>query len=207
MPVIGYVGTFGGFTLPNSQGGADAARDLLQAAIHMDREIAQFVQTHRDAFRPHISAEQAWDIFSNSVAVKGIELLVNNTTTVAWHLHVTPPTNDNGAWLQLRVRTTAASAPPSLTPPACVPSHASPDGSAPTTITALEDANCQAATRAQDHIRGNAEAGSSATPRAGANRGPGTATAAKKPRKDLSKTKKGGDPKGKGKCREHNNFF
>ncbi|KAJ7789895.1 hypothetical protein B0H14DRAFT_3502309 [Mycena olivaceomarginata] len=228
MPVIGYVGTFGGFTLPNSQGGADAARDLLQAAIRMDREIAQFVQTHRDAFGPHISAEQAWDIFSNSVAVEGIELLVNNTTTVAWHLHVTPPTNDNGAWLQLRrlfgrlcVMTALHSTArlrrsyrcricPSIThPTGLCPLPRLPRwlGPTPATIAALEDASRQAATRAQDHIRGNAEAGSSTAPCAGANRGPGTAAAAKKPRKDLGKTKKGGDPKGKGKRREHDDFF
>ncbi|KAJ7315477.1 hypothetical protein DFH08DRAFT_327270 [Mycena albidolilacea] len=228
MPVIGYVGTFGGFTLPNSQGGADAARDLLQAAIRTDREIAQFVQTHRDAFGPHISAEQAWDIFSNSVAVEGIELLVNNTTTVAWHLHVTPPTNDNGAWLQLRrlfgrlcvmtalhgtarlQRSYRCRICPSIThPTGLCPLPRLPGwlGPTPATIAALEDASRQAATRAQDHIRGNAEAGSSAAPRAGANRGPGTAAAAKKPRKDLGKTKKGGDPKGKGKRREHDDFF
>ncbi|KAJ7847155.1 hypothetical protein B0H14DRAFT_3454003 [Mycena olivaceomarginata] len=250
MPVIGYVG------------GADAVRDLLQAAIHIDREIAQFVQMHRNAFGPDISAEQAWDISSNSVAVEGIELLVNNTTTVAWHLHVTPPTNDNGAWLQLQRLFGRLCVMTALHGTACLqrsyhcricPSITHPTGlcplprlprwlgPTPATIAALEDADkhgiCppmksslfrvfmtrhvpgyspeatsinashQAATRAQDHIRGNAEAGLSAAPRAGANRGPGTAAVAKKPRKDLGKTKKGGDPKGKGKCCEHDDFF
>ncbi|KAJ7701280.1 hypothetical protein B0H14DRAFT_2648506 [Mycena olivaceomarginata] len=205
MPVTGYVGTFGGFMLPNSQGGADAARNLLQAAMCMDREIAQFVQTHRNAFGPHISAEQAWNIFSNSIAIEGIELLVNNTTTVAWHLHATPPpmTTELGSNSGRCRICPSITHPTGLCPP-CLPRWLGPT---PTTIAALEDTSRQAATRAQDHIRGNTEAGSSAAPRAGANRGPGTATAAKKPRKDLGKTKKGGDPKGKGKCREHNNFF
>jgi hypothetical protein len=102
IPIIGFVGTFGGFTLPNTPDWADAARNLLQTAIRADTNIAQFVRTNRSAFRPHVSAEQAWEIFTGSVSVEGIELLVSNTVTVAWQLHVTPPTNDHDAWLNLR---------------------------------------------------------------------------------------------------------
>jgi hypothetical protein len=101
IPVMGFVGTFSGFTLPNTQGGVDAARDLLQTAICKDNDIAQFVQTHRNAFGAHVSAEEAWAIFTDSVAVEGIALKVSDTTTIAWQLYSTPPTNDDNAWLQL----------------------------------------------------------------------------------------------------------
>ncbi|KAJ7792580.1 hypothetical protein B0H14DRAFT_3499062 [Mycena olivaceomarginata] len=63
---------------PNSQGGADTARNLLQTAIRANVDINEFVRTHRDAFGPQVSADQAWHIFTNSVAVEGMELLVNN---------------------------------------------------------------------------------------------------------------------------------
>ncbi|KAJ7820956.1 hypothetical protein B0H13DRAFT_2377640 [Mycena leptocephala] len=94
MPVIGFVGVFAGFTLPNNDAGANAARDLIRTAIAGNSEITQFVQTHRDAFGPQVSAEQAWAIFLASVSVHGITLLVNDTHTIAWRLYVDPPTND-----------------------------------------------------------------------------------------------------------------
>ncbi|KAJ7488863.1 hypothetical protein FB451DRAFT_1223103 [Mycena latifolia] len=69
MPVVGFVGVFAGFTLPNSDAGAAAARDLIRTAIEANGEISQFVQTHRDAFGPQVSVGQAWDMFLASVAV------------------------------------------------------------------------------------------------------------------------------------------
>ncbi|KAF8205999.1 hypothetical protein K438DRAFT_497552 [Mycena galopus ATCC 62051] len=91
MPVIGFVETFGGFTLPSTQEGADTAHDLLQTAIRANPMLTEYVRTHRDAFGPQISVDQAWDIFINSIAVEALELVVNNTNTVAWQLYVTPP--------------------------------------------------------------------------------------------------------------------
>ncbi|KAJ6521827.1 hypothetical protein DFH09DRAFT_1192270 [Mycena vulgaris] len=91
MPVISFVGVFAGFTLPNTAMGANTARDLIRTAIEANNEISQFVQTHRDAFGPLVSAGQTWDIFRASVSVHGIVLIVNDTNTVAWRLHVTPP--------------------------------------------------------------------------------------------------------------------
>ncbi|KAF8125550.1 hypothetical protein K438DRAFT_2002042 [Mycena galopus ATCC 62051] len=40
IPITGFVGTFSGFTLPNTQEGADAACSLLQSAIRADNNIA-----------------------------------------------------------------------------------------------------------------------------------------------------------------------
>ncbi|KAJ7698513.1 hypothetical protein B0H14DRAFT_3528835 [Mycena olivaceomarginata] len=194
MPVIGFIGTFGGFTLPNSQGGADAARDLLQTAIQANGDINEFVRTHRDAFGPQVSADQAWHIFSNSVAVEGMELLVNNTITVAWQLRVTPP--------HKRPRSVAPTPPPLRTTLGWL-------GPTPHTITALAEASRQAAAKAQELIRGNAAPGPSGSAhRAGGSGGRGNAnTKDKKGRKDGGNGKKGGDAKGKGRRREHDDFF
>ncbi|KAF8164233.1 hypothetical protein K438DRAFT_1984750 [Mycena galopus ATCC 62051] len=229
MPVIGFVGTFGGFTLPNSQEGANAARSLLQSAIRANHDITEFVRTHRDAFGAQVSADQAWDIFCDSVEVVGMELLVSNTNTVAWHLYVTSPTDDHDAWTQLRrlfgrlsvmtalhgtarlQRSYRCRICPSINhPTGLCPFPRLPGwlGPTPDTIAALEEVSRQAAAKAQEHIRGYATAGSNnATPRANANRSQGPPNANKKGRKDGAKGKKGGDPKGKGKRRDHDDFF
>ncbi|KAJ7808098.1 hypothetical protein B0H13DRAFT_2152420, partial [Mycena leptocephala] len=102
MPIIGFVGVFAGFTLPNSTAGADVARARIRAAVSNNGEIAQFVQTHRDAFSPQVSAEQAWERFLTSVSVQGIILIVNSTNTVAWRLYVEPPTTVREHWSRLR---------------------------------------------------------------------------------------------------------
>jgi hypothetical protein len=59
MPIIGFVGVFAGFTLPNTVMGANAARDLIGTAVQGNSEISQFVQTHRDAFGPQVSSGEA----------------------------------------------------------------------------------------------------------------------------------------------------
>ncbi|KAJ7813074.1 hypothetical protein B0H13DRAFT_2469741 [Mycena leptocephala] len=94
LPVIGFVGVFAGFTLPNTDAGANVARDLIRTAIAANNEITQFVQTHRDTLGPQVSAGEAWTTFLESVSVQGIVLLANDTNTVAWHLFVDPPTNE-----------------------------------------------------------------------------------------------------------------
>ncbi|KAJ7746469.1 hypothetical protein DFH07DRAFT_962945 [Mycena maculata] len=104
MPIVSFISVFAGFTLPDTAAGANAARDLLRTAIANNSDICTFVQTHWDAFGPHVSAEQALTIFLDSINVQGIILLVNvnDTTTVAWRLRVTPPTDDRQAWAHLR---------------------------------------------------------------------------------------------------------
>ncbi|KAJ7734172.1 hypothetical protein DFH07DRAFT_967718 [Mycena maculata] len=102
MPNLSFVGIFAGFTLPDTDAGADAARDLLRTVIANNSKICTFVQTHRDAFGPQISADQALTIFLDSITVQGIVLLVNDTKTVAWRLRVTLPTDDHLAWGHLR---------------------------------------------------------------------------------------------------------
>jgi hypothetical protein len=230
MPITGFIGTFGGFTLPNSQGGADVVHNPLQTAIRANTDITEFLRTHRDAFSPQVSADQAWHIFSNSVVVEGMELLVNNTVTVAWQLSITPPTNDHGAWLQLcplfghlsimtALHETArlqrlyrCHICPSInhpTGPCPFPRLPGWLGPTPDTITALAEASHQAAARAQELIRGNTAPGpNSNAHRAGSSSSRGNANGNnKKVRKDGGKGRKGGDAKGKGKCREHDDFF
>jgi hypothetical protein len=71
LPVIGFVGVFAGFTLLNTDAGASVVRDLIRTAIAANNEITQFVQTHRDALRPQVSAGEAWTTFLASVTVHG----------------------------------------------------------------------------------------------------------------------------------------
>ncbi|KAJ6496865.1 hypothetical protein DFH09DRAFT_1204777 [Mycena vulgaris] len=225
MPVISFVGVFAGFTLPNTAMGANAARDLIRTAIEANNEISQFVQTHRDAFGPLVSAGQAWDIFRASVSVHGIVLIVNDTNTVAWRLHVTPPTNDRAAWSQLRrlfgklqimtalhgtarlQRAFRCRICPSIdhpTPLCPLPSLPGWLGPTPATIAALEDASRAAAAKAQEQIRTNDFGAGGSNPRSGNGRGRGAPDT--KPRRD-GKVKRGGDFKGKGKRRERDDLF
>ncbi|KAJ7777812.1 hypothetical protein B0H14DRAFT_3507979 [Mycena olivaceomarginata] len=99
------------------------------------------------------------------------------------------------------VHTAAASAPPSTTPPASAPSPSSPDGSD------RPQPPLPPAAKAQELIRGNTTASSSATARTADMRSQGSANTNKKLRKDGAKGKKGGDAKGKGNHREYNDFF
>jgi hypothetical protein len=226
MPVVGFLGVFAGFTLPNTVLGANTARDLIGTAIEANNEIAQFVQTHRDAFRPQVSSGEVWRAFLASVTVHGIALIVNETNTIAWHLHVTPPTKDCESWSQLRrlfgrlsIMTTLYGTArlqrafwcricPSIdTTP--LPLCAFPDlpgwlGPTPTTIAALEDASRAAAAKAQDQMRLNtsaSEGSSHVRSGTGHRQGPPDAKARRG-----GKGKRGGDFKGKGKHCEHDDF-
>ncbi|KAF7366133.1 hypothetical protein MVEN_00490200 [Mycena venus] len=217
MPVISFIGVFAGFTLPNTDDGAVAARDLIRTAIAANGEISQFMQTHQDAFGPLVSAGQAWEAFLTSVEVHGIVLIVNNTNTVAWRLHVAPPTDDHAAWGQLRhlfgqlqVMTARYGTArlqwafrcricPSIdhpTPLCPLPSLPGWLGATHITIATLEDASRAAAAKAQEQMRLNAPAGASGSNnRSGQGRNQGTFDS--KPRRD-GKGKKGGGIQGEG---------
>jgi hypothetical protein len=226
MPIIGFVGIFAGFTLPNTVMGANAARDLIGTAVQGNNEISQYVQTHRDAFGPQVSSGEAWGTFLASITVHGIVLIVNDTNTVAWRLHITPPTNNRDSWSQLRrlfgklrIMTAlhgtaqlqrafkcricpAIDHPTPLCPLPDLPGWLGPT---PATIAALEDASRVAASKAQEQMRLNTTdgAGGSNT-RSGAGRGQGSFDG--KARRG-GKAKRGGDFKGKGKRRKRDEFL
>jgi hypothetical protein len=168
MPVNGFIGTYGGLTLPDTAMGTNVAQHLFQDTARANSEISQFVQTHRDAFRPQVSAEQAFNAFIASMRVCTLRLTVNHVVTITWQLHVTSSTNDHTAWSQLchlfgRINVMTAlhgtaytlhpfhcHICPSVThPTGLCPLPAVPGwlGLTPTTIKALEDASCQAAIR------------------------------------------------------------
>ncbi|KAJ7716052.1 hypothetical protein DFH07DRAFT_785495 [Mycena maculata] len=200
MPVMGFVGVFAGFTLPNTAAGANAARDLLRTAIAANSDIGTFVQTHRDAFGPQVSAGEAWTIFLASITVHGIVLLVNDTNTITWRLHLNIMTALYGtARLQ---RAFCCRICPSIdhpTPLCPLPGLPGWLGPTPATIAALEDASRAAAAKAQDQMRLNAFEGVGGSgPNSGNGRGRGATN--KKPRGDGKK--RGNDPKGKGKRRD-----
>jgi hypothetical protein len=226
MPIIGFVGVFAGFTLPNTAAGTDRAQDLICTAVSSDSEITQFVQTHRDAFGPPVSAEQAWEHVLASISVQGIVLIVNDTNTVTWRLFVEPPTAVREHWShlcrlfgKLKIMTVlhgtarlqhafrchicpAIDHPTVLCPLLGLPGWL---GATPATIAGLEDASRAAAAKAQEQMRLNtsASAGSShSRPGQGRNQG----NSDNNPRHDR-KGKKGGAYKGKGKRRERDDFF
>ncbi|KAJ7805324.1 hypothetical protein B0H13DRAFT_2488870 [Mycena leptocephala] len=176
MPVNRFIGTYGGLTLPNTEAGATAAQRLFQDAARVNSAISQFVQTHRDAFGPQVSAEQAFNTFVASVHVRTLCLTINDVDTIAWQLHVTSPTNDYTVWNQLchlfrRINVMTAlhgtayllhpfhchicpsvAHPTDLCPLPAVPGWLGPT---PATIRALEDASRQAAIKAREHMRNN----------------------------------------------------
>jgi hypothetical protein len=228
MPVNGFIGTYGGLTLPDTVTGANEAQRLFQVAARANGAISQFVQTHRDAFGPQVSAEQAFDTFVASMRVRALRLTVNDVKTITWQLHVTSPTNDYATWNQLchlfrRINVMTAlhgtayllrpfhchicpsvAHPTDLCPLPAVPSWLGPT---PATIKALEDASRQAAIKARDHLRTNsAPVADGPNPRHNPNRGQGPAHGDKKPRKD-GKGKGGSNYKGKGKRREFDDWY
>ncbi|KAJ7850761.1 hypothetical protein B0H13DRAFT_2360541 [Mycena leptocephala] len=177
MPVNGFIGTYGGLTLPDTVAGAAAAQRLFQDAARANGTISQYIQTHRDACGPQVSAEQAFDTFVASVPAR--------------HL----PTNDYVAWNQLchlfrRINVMTAlhgtayllrafhchicpsvAHPTDLCPLPAVPGWLGPT---PATIKALEDASRQAAIKAREHMRNNsAPATGGSNPRPNPNRGQG----------------------------------
>jgi hypothetical protein len=226
MPVISFVGIFAGFTLPNTVMGANAARDLIGTAVQANNEISQFVQTHRDAFGLQVSSGEAWGTFLASITVHGIVLIVNDANTIAWHLHVTPPTKNRDSLSQLRhlfsklqimtalygtarlQRAFKCRICPSIDHPTLLcllPDLPGWLGPTPTTITALEDVSCAAAPKAQDQMSINTSAGegtSNAHSGTGRRHGPPDAKARRG-----GKGKWGGDFGGRGKRHECDDFF
>jgi hypothetical protein len=228
MPVNSFIGTYGGLTLPDTALGANVAQHLFQDAARANSAISQFVQTHRDAFGPQVSAEQAFDAFITSMRVRALRLTVNDVATIAWQLHVTSSTNDHTAWNELchlfrRINVMTAlhgtayilrpfhchicpsvTHPTDLCPLPAVPGWLGPT---PTTIKALEDASRQAAIKAHEHMRATAvPAADGPDPRPNTNRGQGPAHGDRKPRKD-GKGKGGNGYKGKGKRREFDDWY
>ncbi|KAJ7852108.1 hypothetical protein B0H13DRAFT_2398934 [Mycena leptocephala] len=80
LPIIGFVGMFAGFTLPNSNNGVNTVHDLIRTALQDNSEIREFVHTHRSAYGP-VTANKAWEILLASIVVHGINLLVQDTHT------------------------------------------------------------------------------------------------------------------------------
>ncbi|KAJ7477401.1 hypothetical protein FB451DRAFT_1557191 [Mycena latifolia] len=222
MPVLGFVGVFAGFTLPNSDDGARAARDLIRTALRANDEIREFVHTHRSAYGPLVSAGEALDILVDSVIVLGMELIVQDTNTVAWRLHVRTPTEDRAEWGQFRrlcgklqIITLSGAARlqrpfrcricPSIDHPTPLcPFPNTPGWLGPThaTIAALEEASRAAAAKAQEMMRpANFDTGaSSSRGRNGRGRGGNNSKANRG-----GGGKRGGDFKGKG--RQRDDFF
>ncbi|KAJ7775426.1 hypothetical protein B0H16DRAFT_1713012 [Mycena metata] len=85
-PLAGFIGTMSGFTLRNTPAGAGAAQEHIRSAMAGDAAITQYL-------RLDVDADGALGIFLASVGVHGINLLVdNNTTVMAWNVYVVSPT-------------------------------------------------------------------------------------------------------------------
>ncbi|KAJ7762100.1 hypothetical protein B0H16DRAFT_1808433 [Mycena metata] len=102
-PIAGFLGIMSGFTLRNTPAGAANAQEYIRSALAGDAAITQFVRAHRDSFPPTVDADGALEIFLASVGVHGVELLVNNTTTItAWNTYVVSPTESVAHFNHLR---------------------------------------------------------------------------------------------------------
>ncbi|KAJ7862019.1 hypothetical protein B0H14DRAFT_3444990 [Mycena olivaceomarginata] len=171
--------------------GTDAAReegdnddddDGLVAGEEADGERG-VIESDEELIWPYVVSGEAWGTFLTSITVHGIVLIVNDTNTVAWRLHVTPPTNNRDSWGQLRrlfgklqimmalygtarlQRAFKCRICPSIDHPTLCPLPDLPGwlGPTPTTIAALEDTSCAAAAKAQDQMCINTSAGEGAS--------------------------------------------
>ncbi|KAJ7204925.1 hypothetical protein B0H12DRAFT_1080423 [Mycena haematopus] len=94
-PINGFLGAITGFTLRNTRAGTDKACEHIGNAMKNDPAISRFVRSHRDVFPPHIGEDEALDLFTLSIGVRGIDLLLpgNAGTYVAWNVYVMTPTD------------------------------------------------------------------------------------------------------------------
>ncbi|KAJ7805497.1 hypothetical protein B0H13DRAFT_2387674 [Mycena leptocephala] len=188
IPVVGFVGVFAGFTLPNSDTGANAVHDLIRTVLQNNSKIREFVHTHRSAYGP-VAASKAWEILLASIIIQGIDLLIQDTHTVAWCLHVL--TLHSTARLQRPFRCHICPSIDHLTPLCPFPNTLGWLGPTHATIAAVLDASRAAAAKAQEMVRpANFDAGASSSRGSNGHGGGG---------------KKGRDPTGKG--RQHDDFF
>ncbi|KAJ7842589.1 hypothetical protein B0H13DRAFT_2365166 [Mycena leptocephala] len=161
MPVNGFIGMYGGLTLPDTAG-------------ELPWHSASFRMLPEQTARSH---KQAFDTFIISMRVHALRLTINDVKTVTWQLHVTSPTRNHTAWNQLchlfrhiNIMTAlhgtvyllrpfhchiclSVAHPTDLCPLPAVPGWL---GLTPTTIKALEDASRQATIKAREHMHANA---------------------------------------------------
>ncbi|KAJ7861855.1 hypothetical protein B0H14DRAFT_2575771 [Mycena olivaceomarginata] len=101
MPIMGFVGVFAGFTLPNTVMSANTAWGLIGTAIKANNKIAQFVQptaTHLDPKSPLGSLGEPSScpsLFMASSSSSMTPTPSHGTSTSP------PPTNDRKSWSQL----------------------------------------------------------------------------------------------------------
>ncbi|KAJ7616840.1 hypothetical protein DFH06DRAFT_1238559 [Mycena polygramma] len=93
--VLGFGGTFAGFTIAPTNG--ELAHAIIVDAVMADPAITRFVRAHRDAIQPHLSCDEALARFGESISVEPIQLINSNQTPfTAWNVYFHSPTHDEG---------------------------------------------------------------------------------------------------------------
>ncbi|KAJ7488205.1 hypothetical protein FB451DRAFT_1226688 [Mycena latifolia] len=85
-----YIGTFHGLTIPANN--PDLALTVIAGAIADDPLIARHVRAHRDAFSAHLTADEAFARFTESIYVASLPLLSPRGPFTAWNVYVRPHT-------------------------------------------------------------------------------------------------------------------
>jgi hypothetical protein len=91
-PITGYVGTYQSFTIHPDNGAL--ARCIIVGAIEADPAISRFVWARRDTFPAHMTADDAFDTFCDSIGIADIQLLSPSGPFTGWNVYVTSPTTN-----------------------------------------------------------------------------------------------------------------
>ncbi|KAJ7429922.1 hypothetical protein B0H11DRAFT_2264661 [Mycena galericulata] len=99
-PISGFLGTFHGLTVAESND--QLARAILADAITDDPLISRNVRAHRDAYPVEMNADEVYARWSESIHVLPLELRSTNGTFTAWNVYVTPHTDNEDVFEELR---------------------------------------------------------------------------------------------------------
>ncbi|KAJ7719353.1 hypothetical protein DFH07DRAFT_784669 [Mycena maculata] len=100
--ISGFLGTFQGLTLTDSDHDGDLAAAIISDAITSDPAILRHVRAHRDAFPPEMTVDEAFARFTESIYVRPLALLSPQGPFTAWNAYCSPPTDDENTFETLR---------------------------------------------------------------------------------------------------------
>ncbi|KAF7352168.1 hypothetical protein MVEN_01180000 [Mycena venus] len=103
--LTGFGGTFQGFTVHPSEG--EAILGHFAHVISEDASIARFVRSHRDAFPAHMTNDEVFAAFVQSLWVHPLQLKAKATSArteiTGWNLHFDSPTRRVDSFDELTV--------------------------------------------------------------------------------------------------------
>ncbi|KAJ7764641.1 hypothetical protein DFH07DRAFT_770487 [Mycena maculata] len=100
--ISGFLGTFQGLTLTDSDHDGDLAAAIISDAITSDPAILRHVRAHRDAFPLEMTVDEAFARFTESIYIRPLALLSPQGPFTAWNAYCSPPTDDENTFETLR---------------------------------------------------------------------------------------------------------